>query len=599
MEKKYELYDLIEAELTQDKELFAKRSKVFVFLRLITFFAIPTVIYLLYASLSLMFILTFSFLFVFLYLVRKSAENKEKLVYTKIQLSFIELEKTANNGDYSTFYNGERFKDSKHAFSYDLDVFGEGSIYQYLNRTTSPEGEGALADFLKNGKANVHLINEAIEELSDKLSWNLKFRAKGKQFREDLKGKLPKGKDLAAWLNSPQKIVPFMKVMQFVLPIVGFSAAFLYYFDLINGAQFSIAFVLVMLPIQRKLRKTNQLHAKLMLFQDEIKSLTGQMEMLKNYNFDSSLIKEMKSMFFQQENNAFVALNKLKNIQKQFEYRNNILVAILLNFFFCWDYRYTIALEKWRENHGRDVEKWQEQLNNLEVLISGAVFLSNRRSDVVFGKLLPVNDSNINTLGVGHPLIPSDKLVRNDYQLASSVNFSIVTGPNMAGKSTFLRSIGTALILAKAGFPVVASRFEFPELNLYSSMRTSDDLKSESSYFHAELIRLRFIVDAIERGESVFIILDEILKGTNSKDKEVGSAKFLQKLVNLKAKGIIATHDLKLTELSENNQALKNMYFDTTISGDEITFDYLIRDGVAKNMNASFLLNKMGLTDEH
>lgn len=143
----------------------------------------------------------------------------------------------------------------------------------------------------------------------------------------------------------------------------------------------------------------------------------------------------------------------------------------------------------------------------------------------------------------------------------------------------------------------MAQQFQFPKLNLYSSMRTSDDLSNESSYFHAELVRLRFIADAIDRGEPVFIILDEILKGTNSKDKEEGSAKFLTKLVEKGARGIIATHDLKLTELAASNTALVNLYFDTTISGDDISFDYTIREGVAQNMNASFLLRKMNLTD--
>ncbi len=167
----------------------------------------------------------------------------------------------------------------------------------------------------------------------------------------------------------------------------------------------------------------------------------------------------------------------------------------------------------------------------------------------------------------------------------------------MAGKSTFLRSVGVNLMLAKAGFPVMAKAFQFPDVLLYSSMRTSDDLNAETSYFHAELLRLRFITDAIEkRNESVFIVLDEILKGTNSKDKEEGSALFLKKLCDLGAKGIIATHDLKLTELSNSDQRLVNLYFDSTISGDEMNFDYKIRAGVAQNMNASFLLKRMGLT---
>jgi DNA mismatch repair ATPase MutS len=152
-------------------------------------------------------------------------------------------------------------------------------------------------------------------------------------------------------------------------------------------------------------------------------------------------------------------------------------------------------------------------------------------------------------------------------------------------------------MLARAGFHVFAKEFVFPSMHLYSSMRTNDDLKDETSYFHAELLRLRFIVDAIERGEPVFIILDEILKGTNSKDKKEGSAKFLQKLTQLKARGIIATHDLSLTELAVPDSGIVNRYFDTLIEGEDISFDYCIRDGVAKNMNANFLLRKMRLID--
>lgn len=186
-------------------------------------------------------------------------------------------------------------------------------------------------------------------------------------------------------------------------------------------------------------------------------------------------------------------------------------------------------------------------------------------------------------------------MVTNDFQLRSSEQFVIVTGPNMAGKSTFLRSVGVNLALAKAGFSVVAKNFKFPKLKLYSSMRTADNLTEESSYFHAELIRLRFIVDAIDRGEKIFIVLDEILKGTNSKDKEEGSARFLKKLIALKSKGIIATHDLSLTTLANDEPKLKNQYFDSIIEGDNISFSYTIHDGVVKNMNASFLLEQMKL----
>ncbi|EPB65923.1 dephospho-CoA kinase [Ancylostoma ceylanicum] len=163
----------------------------------------------------------------------------------------------------------------------------------------------------------------------------------------------------------------------------------------------------------------------------------------------------------------------------------------------------------------------------------------------------------------------------------------------MAGKSTYLRSVGLAIISANAGFPVLAASCSIPEIQLYSSMRTSDDLSVESSYFHAELTRLRFIMDAIESGKKVFVILDEILKGTNSRDKEIGSAGFLDKLRKIGAKGIIATHDLSLTELALKTPSFRNVYFDSTIDGEELYFDYKVREGVCQNMNASFLLKKM------
>ena len=198
---------------------------------------------------------------------------------------------------------------------------------------------------------------------------------------------------------------------------------------------------------------------------------------------------------------------------------------------------------------------------------------------------------------MGHPFVQSQKRVPNDVDMNEENHFLIITGPNMAGKSTYLRSLGLAFICANAGFPILAKSCEIPQMSLYSSMRTTDDLTVESSYFHAELTRLRFIMDAIERGEKVFIILDEILKGTNSKDKEIGSAKFLEKLKSLNAKGVIATHDLSLCNLATNNVAYKNWYFDSTIENNELSFDYKIREGVCQNMNASFLLKKMKLVD--
>ena len=207
------------------------------------------------------------------------------------------------------------------------------------------------------------------------------------------------------------------------------------------------------------------------------------------------------------------------------------------------------------------------------------------------------DDDRIEIRGLVHPLIKKEKVVSNEVYFSDTNRFMILTGPNMAGKSTYLRGLGLLFVLANAGFPVFAESACIPVLKLYSSMRTADDLSNESSYFHAELTRLKYIMTRIEDGEQVFVLLDEILKGTNSKDKEEGSRKFLKKLRRMGARGVIATHDLALCTLPEEDSVFYNSCFDSIIEGEDLSFDYKLREGVCQNMNASFLLKKIELVD--
>jgi len=309
---------------------------------------------------------------------------------------------------------------------------------------------------------------------------------------------------------------------------------------------------------------------------------------------DSEQFKKTRDTLFSDQVNLLNSLTQLEKIQGRMDVRMNLIVGTVLNFFLAWDYQVLYQWEKWRVGNESQLGSWETQLAQLEVWISGAIYKINF-PETIFAKFSENQEMKIS--GLGHPFVIKEKRVLNDVSLNSDENFMIITGPNMAGKSTYLRSLGLANICANAGFPILAESCEMVKLKLYSSMRTSDDLTVESSYFHAELTRLRFIMDAIERGENVFIILDEILKGTNSKDKEIGSAKFLQKLQRLNAKGVIATHDLSLCNLSNDNKAFKNMFFDSTITGDVLSFDYKIRPGICQNMNASFLLKQMKLVD--
>lgn len=579
-------------ELDVDLRKYTQLSRMWVVVRLSFFvmlcahayFSFP---YSLYAGIALI-----GMIVLFLFFVRKSIENKERLNFVKRLIQLNENEIKAAQFDYSAFGDGEAYKESNHPYSYDMDLFGERSFFQLFNRTVTFRGEKALVNRFLKGIADPDKSTSAIEELTEKMEWCQEYLNHGSLLEKDeversVTEVLSEGFSIKSWMN----------VLRFVLPIIAFAICVAYYFDIINGFQFLLGAVVLLLPIRQLLKTTNRVHKVLVDQEHRVTAMRNQLDILKELEVESELLKDYQETLFLKDKSANQGLEQLSKLVKESGYRDNILVAIFLNFFFAWDIRLLLNLYKWKEDFNSQLEAWEEILFEMEALISGAVYRYNYRQSTSVPMLSDATSGGIELVDIGHPIIPLEKLVKNNFILTSEESFAIITGPNMAGKSTFLRAVGINLILARAGYHVMAKKFVFPDMNLYSSMRNSDDLKEETSYFHAELLRLRFIVDAIERGEKVFIILDEILKGTNSKDKEEGSAKFLRKLNQLGARGIIATHDLSLTELAEVDSALVNKYFDTEIQGDEISFDYTIRDGVAKNMNASFLLKKMGLID--
>lgn len=590
-------------QLSQEKSTISqlqKKSKLWVWTRLISFAIIPLTIYFFYHLGFILFIAVLVELLLFILFIRKSVENKEQLNYHKNLLKINENELKALDYNYSNFENGKEFIDPKHRFSYDLDLFGENSFFQFINRTITQKGKNLLAKNLLNGVNEVEANKNAVEDLSEQIKWTQAFRASGKEEKNQLnEQKL----SLYEWTKKDISAPKWTLIYSWISPFIAVGLTMIFSLDIINGIQFVIFSALLLAPIGKMVKNTNISHKELNQIKGILKSMERQLEVFQDLNCSSDKLKLYQKRLFGSKKNGYEAIKKLNKTIDNFENRNNILVALLLNYYLAWDLRIMLSLSKWKKEFGKELPAWESVIYDLEYLISGATFRYNHKEFTVYGELLSneldstqsKNHAPIEVKEMGHPLIVPEKRVNNDYKADEQQQFSIITGPNMAGKSTFLRSLGINLMLAQSGFPVVANKFRFPDLKLYSSMRTTDDLSDESSYFHAELIRLRFIMDAIENGEKIFIILDEILKGTNSKDKEKGSTQFLQKLVKINARGIIATHDLNLTELAENNNAIFNLYFDTNIQDDEIDFDYKLREGVAKNMNASFLLKKMEL----
>jgi len=285
---------------------------------------------------------------------------------------------------------------------------------------------------------------------------------------------------------------------------------------------------------------------------------------------------------------------ELKKWIDRFEYRQNIIVAFLLNSLFLWDIRCVFHLGHWHQKHHREIAGWIDAIAAFDALVSFSGFPGNH-PDFVYPEIA-ANDFTFRAEQLVHPLLLPEKRVGNDFSVSGWSKSVIITGANMAGKSTFLRTVGVNLILAEAGAPVCAKSMVFTPVQLFTNMRTTDSLQKEESYFFAELKRIKRVLELLEQGIPVFVILDEMLKGTNSIDKFNGSKELIKKLLLLPAVSLIATHDLKLSEMEADFPTqVANLCFEIRIENNEMIFDYKLSAGVTQTMNATFLMRKMGI----
>lgn len=581
-------------ELIETNKQAIQRAKAtvrkFTFLRLLVFVLFATLTYFTWGKTTWVVSSVLLGITSFLVAVRFSVDAKlilEKAVQKK---KLLEQESLALEGDFSGFDSGKEFFDSKHAFAHDLDLFVSNGIFAQLNRTFSSLGKQRLADHFLQGSFQVEKMNEQVKYLSNKIDWTFNYR---------VAGSIPSRQEAVQytvdqWTKKVHSNPTWVNWTMWLIPIIMIPSLIAFNLNLLSPLIFSFLLLAALYPTGKLMKSTNQWTEEIHKLSPKIDSMREQMEFIRQLENAPKSIIELQQLFFEQEKNAVLLLKKWKTIEKRFEFRMNILISIPLNAFFAWDLRQRKDLLSWKKAHASSLETWEKLLAEMEIAISGATFLHNHPS-LIFAEFSETFQLEMDELG--HPLLLHKKGITNPLKLHKDQQFMILTGPNMAGKSTYLRSVGLAFVLAQAGFPIAAKKALLPKVKLYSSMRTADDLAQESSYFHAELMRLKFILNAIEKGENVFILLDEILKGTNSKDKAEGSQRFLQKLERLGTHGIIATHDLSLCELAKNNPHFFNGCFDSTIEGNELYFDYTWKQGICQNMNASFLLKHMNLVD--
>ncbi len=533
-------------------------------------------------------------LFVIAVAIHENVIKKRKFYEALKQINENEIK--ALCGEFLDFDTGEEFISTEHEYASDLDIFGNRSVFHSLNRTTTSIGKRFLSTWLKtfpeNSSTNkIKEKQEAVRELAGKLDLRQNIQAHGK-FIEDSMKRLESFQDL---FDEPFAVLGKKPLIVFIhlFPVVTLGAVVSLFFHVSWAVP--VGLILIQGIVNRFMGK-----ARLRIYNlssRNAKILTAYSKItaeLEKENFASDKLKKYRIELFLDDKPASSHIKKLSTILGYFDLRLSKEFHLLFNNMFFWDLHCVYRIEKWKRRAGPVIHKWFDVIGNFETLSSFANTLYNN-PDWTMPEVTGA-EFQLEARSIGHPLIPRAENVRNDVNMQNKGNVLIVTGPNMSGKTTFLKTLGVNIVLAMAGGPVCAKKFVLSPLKLYTSMKVTDSLDKKLSLFYAELQRLKMIMDAILDEEPVFFLIDEMLKGTNESDRQKGAIALIKQLVGKKADGILATHDLELTKLEKDHiEAISNYHFDGYIEGDKLFFDYKLKTGVCRSSNALELMKKVGI----
>lgn len=586
-----ERLSLTEGQLQQVKKQIFRISM----LRLALFIAGIAGLYFFFNQTTLLIIcicLTFLPLFILVKIHNRFFIRKEWL---ETQARIIQEELQALSGDYSSFEDGKEYVNPEHPYSFDLDIFGRRSLFQSINRTCTFFGKVRLAEWLQNHlheKTSIEKRQEMVREISEHTLFREQFRVAGLVHH----GQSSDAEKIQAWSQSPAQYlhagwvkafiwgVPVINSLLLITSLAGWTS-----FSWL-GLSFGI-FLVLSFGIIKRATYIQETYGK------QLKSLNGYARLIalaKAEDWKSAGMQELMERFNLNGQSPIQALQQLSKELDRLDLRNNQFLYVLLEGSIFFQLQEIVRIERWKARYGQHISKWLETVGELDALCSLGTFAYNH-PQYTYPELTEKPFCFLATQ-MGHPLMPASQCVKNDATIPSRPFFLIITGANMAGKSTYLRTIGVNYLLACIGAPVCCERLKLHPNQLITSLRTSDSLSDNESYFFAELKRLKRIIDLLNQGQQLFIILDEILKGTNSMDKQKGSFDLIRQFMQLKANGIIATHDLLLGSLIKQfPEEIRNYCFEADIKENELTFSYKLREGVAQNMNACFLMKKMGI----
>nr|WP_255749862.1 DNA mismatch repair protein MutS [Pontibacter liquoris] len=501
-------------------------------------------------------------------------------------------------GRLQAFDGGSEFSNPAHPYTSDLDIFGTSSLFQLVNRAVTSIGKQRLAQWLQQAASPAAVLQrqEAAQELTQQLDWVQAFMVLPRHYKQAA----APATAFTAWMREHPDFYrqhPFMKVLVWGLPVLTLAAIAAWFYG-VSGYVPSL-FLLAQYLIGYKYRAEREVYyEKSMEMYEAVRGYTRQLTHLeKHAPFQAVLLQQLQAGLLTGKGPVSASVSKLSTIIDYFSWRLSTLMSFFLNSVLLWDFIWMHRLEQWKHKHLAQLDQAIEVLAEAEALASIACYQHAHPAYVV--PKLSQQPFELRAEALAHPLIFSVSPVSNSFEMAGRGQTIVVTGSNMSGKTTFLRTIGINMVLALAGAPVYAREFILAPAQVYTAMRTVDNLAENTSSFYAELKRLRVLLELTEQGTPVFYLLDEILKGTNSRDRHQGAMALIRQLHKRNASGLISTHDLELGAMEQELPgSVHNYSFNSTITGDRIDFDYKLQRGICRSFNASKLMQLMGIDME-
>lgn len=531
----------------------------------------------------------------FLFLMARHEIIKQAMAKTQYLIAINQASLERVEGHWTRFVDdGREYIDTGHRYLVDLDIFGQASVFQWLNTTNTYFGRLAFKETLTNPPHDIGEIRrrqKAVQELADDVAWRQEFQANGKFLLEKKHDPMK----LINWMEKGDGLGVTQRLLYRALPIFTTVVLLLVLFAGLRYT-FLIPPVLIQALILRAgAKEIHKVFDSTKRYKDALRAYEDLLTMVETTEFTSEYLTGLKLGLVDERGRfASARIRALGRMVELMDLRYNALFYLPLNVLFLWDYQCLMALERWKRESGRYLRRWLEYIGQMEALASLAV-LNYDHPEWALPEL--VEESYLlQASKLGHPLLPDDTRICNDVQLKGAGNILVITGSNMSGKSTLLRTVGLNLVLGYMGARVSADSFRCSLMEVYSSMRLSDNLEQSISSFYAELLRVKMIIEAAKKRIPMLFLLDEIFRGTNSRDRHLGAKTVLRNLSREGAMGLVSTHDLELADLEkEPGLKIKNYHFAETYENGEIRFDYKLKTGVSTTSNAIYLMKMIGI----